>query len=56
MAGPENPIVKLVRAVLTTVEYIKNFAFGLAGNRTEFGLKSSLTALARYPNFVLCKQ
>ena len=45
MAGPVNPIVKLVRTVRTTVDGTKNFAFELAENRTEFGLKSVLTAM-----------
>ena len=34
MAGLENPIVKLVRAVPTTVDSTKSLAFELAGNRT----------------------
>ena len=44
-AGPENPIVKLVRAVRTTVDCNKTFAFELAGNSTEFCLKSMMTAM-----------
>ena len=53
MAGPENPIVKLVRAVPTTPDCTKNFVFELAGNRTEYGLKSMLTAMWIAMNLIL---